>query len=136
MIAGNKERLERRLERAQAATLSRSRCQSVLQDFLGAYTPVPPDEKPLLNGIYHATFNLDDRFDHLVSNIHYTPRVFSEFNRVFVSLVQFAAVTSFVLCKDNSSVAGYPPCPDTARAFAMDLADTIMDFAKHANFLG
>jgi len=81
---GNKERLERRLELAQAAPLSRSRCQSVLQDFLGAYTPVPPDEEPLLNGIYHATFNLVDRFDHLVSNIHYTPRIFSEFNRVFI----------------------------------------------------
>jgi len=134
-ITGNKEQLQRRLHHARTNSLSIPQCESELQAFLGVEFSPPPDTAPVINAYYENSYRLVDQFDQFESALHYHPRIRSEFNRVFFSLVQMAATTTYLLCKDNHARSvRYPPCSETCGDFGNLLAFDLMDFARHHPF--
>jgi len=128
---GSKQELQHRLEIVDASFSDADAAQSQLRDFLGGNDYLPPNTLPVINGFYSSTFNLLDRFDHVASATQYQPRIDSEFNRVFISLVHMAATTVYHVCRDNAHRdPTYPACPLSCRSFTRFLALSLIDSKK------
>jgi len=127
VAAGNKRRLLERLKRVRASSGSVASSRQRVLEFIGASAPSSHSSPPIINGFYASSFNLVDEFNRLVALVEYRPRITSEVHRVVISLVEFAAVTIFVLCQDNYLVDHcYPSCSSNLRTFTTDLANQIM----------
>jgi len=125
--SGNKRRLLERLKRVRASSGSVASSRQRVLGFIGASAPSSHSSPPIINGFYASSFNLVDEFNRLVALVEYRPRITSEVHRVVISLVEFAAVTTFVLCQDNYLVDHcYPSCSSNLRTFTTDLANQIM----------
>jgi len=125
--SGNKEQLIERLRRATTASNDISKAKNEVRAFLGSAGTVADDERPFINGLYKSNFNLVDHFNQLLAGIEYRCRISTEAQRVIISVAQFAVTVCYVLCEDNRQRSvRYPPVPTSVRAFALELAMSLM----------
>jgi hypothetical protein len=125
--SGNKEQLIERLRRATTASNDISKAKNEVRAFLGSAGTVADDERPFINGLYKSNFNLVDHFNQLLAGIEYRCRIPTEAQRVIISVAQFAVTVCYVLCEDNRQRSvRYPPVPTSVRAFALELAMSLM----------
>ena len=85
------------------------------------------NEKPKLNQFYADTFNHVDRYNKLISFIHYRPRFPSESMRLLISLIEISIVQSWVIFQaeavydENKS--------ESLRTFAISLSNDLYEIS-------
>jgi hypothetical protein len=97
-VAGTKAQLTKRIAKWEAKAGPKQEQLDEIARFTAAkgYSL----EQPIINRKYAENFNYVDRFNRLLSEIEYLPKVPDECTRVFIGLVEICIVQAWALCQD------------------------------------
>lgn len=100
ITAGNKDKLIARLQRAQGSQKEFAKAKRAVTEFIAPTKKVQSTTEPTVNSYYARNFNLVDRFDQIISWIEFKPRIATEQQRVFYSLIQYGVAETYLLLND------------------------------------
>jgi hypothetical protein len=99
--------------------------RKITQDFLTPTLRASPGANPAVNQQYREAFNLVDRFNLLVAQVKYKPRITSDHHRLLVSVIEICLANCFVLFLEERAKLGYNNSGQKMKNFGKKLCEDI-----------